>query len=261
MMPRAIRSGIWITMPEWAEEALILSARPHGESGAIVTVLTADQGRHAGMVPGGAGSRLRGTLQPGNRVGAEWRARLPEQLGQLKVELIHSVSAMILDDPLRLAGVASACALMDGALPERDAQPGLYPATVALLDLIRMDDSGNRWVEGYIRWELGLLRAVGFSLDLESCAVTGVGDRLAHVSPKTGRAVAEGAAGDFAGRMLALPRFLGGVSCNMHDFEAGLTLTGHFLERRVFAAYHSDIPPQRRRLSDMVAGIYGGAQV
>jgi DNA repair protein RecO (recombination protein O) len=61
--------------------------------------------------------------------------------------------------------------------------------------------------------------------------------------------------------MLALPRFLGGVSCNMHDFEAGLTLTGHFLERRVFAAYHSDIPPQRRRLSDMVAGIYGGAQV
>ncbi|HCD21234.1 MAG TPA: DNA repair protein RecO, partial [Alphaproteobacteria bacterium] len=70
-------------MPEWAEEALILSARPHGESGAIVTVLTADQGRHAGLVPGGAGSRLRGTLQPGNRVGAEWRARLPEQLGQL----------------------------------------------------------------------------------------------------------------------------------------------------------------------------------
>ena len=54
MMPRAIRSGIWITMPEWAEEALILSARPHGESGAIVTVLTADQGRHAGLVPGGA---------------------------------------------------------------------------------------------------------------------------------------------------------------------------------------------------------------
>jgi DNA repair protein RecO (recombination protein O) len=132
---------------------------------------------------------------------------------------------------------------------------------VALLDLIRMDDSDNRWVEGYIRWELGLLRAAGFSLDLESCAVTGAGERLAHVSPKTGRAVAEGAAGDFAGRMLALPRFLGGVTCNLHDFDAGLALTGHFLERRVFAAYHSDIPPQRRRLSDMVAGIYGGAQV
>jgi len=248
-------------MPEWREEALILAARPHGENAAIVTVLTAGQGRHAGLVPGGAGSRLRGTLQPGNLVGAEWRARLPEQLGQMKVEIMQSVPAMILDDSLRLAGVASACALLDGTLPERDAQPALFAATQALFNLICIDDPDHRWVEGYIRWELGLLQAVGFSLDLERCAVTGTETRLAHVSPKSGRAVAEGAAGDFAGRMLVLPRFLGGVSCNRHDFEAGLSLTGHFFERRVFAAHHADIPPQRRRFFDMVSGLYGSATV
>ena len=71
--------------------------------------------------------------------------------------------------------------------------------------------------------------------------------------------MAEGAAGTFTGRMLALPRFLGGVVCNRHDFDAGLSLTGHFLERRVFASYHVDLPSQRRRLADMVAGIYGGS--
>jgi DNA repair protein RecO (recombination protein O) len=59
--------------------------------------------------------------------------------------------------------------------------------------------------------------------------------------------------------MLALPRFLGGVACNRHDFDAGLALTGHFLERRVFASYHADLPQQRRRLADMVTGIYGGS--
>ena len=261
MTRRVILSGIWITMPEWREEALILSVRPHGENAAIVTVLTAGQGRHAGLVPGGAGSRLRGTLQPGNRVGAEWRARLPEQLGLLKVELVQSVPAMILDDSLRLAGVASACALLDGVLPERESQPALFEATRALFDLICMDDPNHRWIEGYIRWELGLLQAAGFSLDLGHCAVTGVQERLAHVSPKSGRAVAEGAAGDFAGRMLVLPQFLGGVSCNRHDFDAGLSLTGHFLERRVFAAHHADIPPQRRRLFDMVSGLYGGTSL
>ena len=106
-----------------------------------------------------------------------------------------------------------------------------------------------------------LLQAAGFSLDLGHCAVTGVQERLAHVSPKSGRAVAEGAAGDFAGRMLVLPQFLGGVSCNRHDFDAGLSLTGHFLERRVFAAHHADIPPQRRRLFDMVSGLYGGTSL
>ena len=261
MMRRAIRFGIWITMPEWAEDALIISVRPHGESSALVNLLTAGQGRHAGLVRGGASSRLRGTLQPGNRVSAQWRARLPEQLGTLQVELVKSVPALFLDDPLRLAGVASACALLEGCLPEREAQPELFAASEALFDLVCIDDPEHRWLEGYIRWELGLLQAAGFSLNLASCAVTGQSARLAHVSPKSGRAVGENAAGEYAGRMLALPRFLGGVACNRHDYVAGMELTGHFLERRVFAAHHADLPPQRRRLSDMVTGIYGGLTV
>lgn len=248
-------------MPEWNEDALILSVRPHGESSAVVSVLTVGQGRHAGLVRGGNSSRLRGTLQPGNLVQAAWRARLPEQLGQMTLELGRSVPAQFLDDPLRLAGLASACALLDGTLPEREAQPGLFEGTLALFELLAIEDDENRWLEGYVRWELGLLQAAGFRLDLASCAVTGVTDRLAHVSPKSGRAVAEGEAGEFAGRMLALPRFLGGVACNRHDFEAGLALTGHFFERRVFAAQHVDLPPQRRRLADLVAGIYGGSTV
>ena len=261
MTPPAIPSGTSITMPEWSEDALILSVRPHGENSAVVSVLTAGQGRHAELVRGGSSSRLRGVLQPGNRVQANWRARLEEQLGQMSIELSQSVPALFLDDPLRLAGLASACALLDGSLPEREPHPPLYSATQALLDLMAIEDPDHRWLEGYVRWELGLLQAVGFRLDLDSCAVTGELDRLAHVSPKSGRAVAEGAAGEFAGRMLALPRFLGGVACNRHDFDAGLGLTGHFLERRVFAAHHVDLPPQRRRLADMVAGIYGGLTV
>ena len=260
-MRLAIQSGIWILMPEWNEKALILSTRPHGETSAIVTVLSNGQGRHAGLIHGGARSQIRGALQPGNIVQAEWRARLEEQLGYLQVELVQSVPARLLDDPLRLAGVASACALLDGSLPERDPQPALFDATLALLQLICLYDTDNRWLEGYVRWELGLLQAVGFSLDLSNCAVTGDTVKLAYVSPKSGRAVAEGAAGEFADRMLALPRFLGGIACNQHDFEAGLTLTGHFIERRVFAAHHSDIPPQRRRLADMVASICGGLNV
>ena len=101
------------------------------------------------------------------------------------------------------------------ALPAREAQPGLVEGTLALFELLAIEDDENRWLEGYVRWELGLLQAAGFRLDLASCAVSGVTDRLAHVSPKSGRAVAEGEAGEFAGRMLALPRFLGGVALSL----------------------------------------------
>ncbi len=245
-------------MPEWQADGLVLSMWPYGEGNAVVTLLTAEAGRHAGLVRGGSSSRMRSILQPGNRVRAAWRARLPEQLGQMQLELVQSIPALLMDDALRLAGLSSICALLDGSLPEREAQPKLFAGTHALLDLISIEDSSNRWLEGYIRWELGLLDAVGLQLELARCAASGATQQLAYVSPRSGKAVAAGQAGEFADRMLALPAFLGGVACNRHDYDAGLTLTGHFLARRLFGAHNRDIPPQRRRLADMVAGIYGG---
>ena len=258
MTRRVIQCGILITMPEWQADALVLSTRPHGEGSVVVTVLTAGAGRHAGLVRGGSSSRMRGVLQPGNRVRVFWRARLPEQLGQMRLELLQSIPALFLDDALRLAGLASICALLDCSLPEREAQPKLFAGTNALLDLISIEDNSNRWLEGYIRWELGLLDAAGFQLDLARCAASGATERLAYVSPRSGSAVAAGQAGEFANRMLALPAFLGGVACNGHDYDAGLSLTGHFLARRLFGAHNQDIPPQRHRLADMVTGKYGG---
>jgi DNA repair protein RecO (recombination protein O) len=245
-------------MPDWRAEGIVLSVRPHGESSAILSVLTADHGRHAGLVRGRSSSKIQGVIQPGNRVRVNWRARLYEQLGQMQIELIQSVPAMLLNSPMRLSGVASMCALLDEALPEREAQPGLYDGSVALLDVILLDDNNACWLEGYVRWELGLLAAVGYRLDLTRCVASGQKADLAYVSPKSGGAVALHQAGVFANRMLVLPKFLGGVYCPKHDWIAGLSLTGHFLAKRVFAAHNSDLPAQRKRLADMVDTRYNG---
>ena len=245
-------------MPDWRAEGIVLSVRPHGESSAILSVLTADHGRHAGLVRGGSSSKIRGVIQPGNRVRVNWRARLYEQLGQMQIELIQSVPALLLDSPIRLSGVASMCALLDETLPEREAQPGLYDGSLALLDVILLDDNNACWLEGYVRWELGLLAAIGYRLDLSRCVASGQKSDLAYVSPKSGGAVALHQAGVFANRMLVLPKFLGGVYCPKHDWIAGLSLTGHFLSKRVFAAHNSDLPAQRKRLADMVDTRYNG---
>lgn len=243
-------------MPEWQADAIIISVRPHGEGNVVVSLLTADYGRHAGLVRGGASKKMRGTVQPGNRVQASWRARLSEQLGQMQLELTQAVAARFLDSPMRLAGVASVCALLEGALPEREPNERLYAGTDALLSLISMDDDDEGWLEGYVRWELGLLHAAGYQLDLDRCAASGETTNLAYVSPKSGGAVSRHHAGQFANRLLALPGFLGGVACPSHDWVAGLDLTGHFLAKRVFAAHNADIPAARRRLADIVETRY-----
>ena len=222
----------------------------------MVSLLTADYGRHAGLVRGGASKKMRGTVQPGNRVQASWRARLSEQLGQMQLELTQAVAARFLDSPMRLAGVASVCALLEGALPEREPNERLYSGTDALLSVISMDDDDEGWLEGYVRWELGLLHAAGYRLVLDRCAASGETTNLAYVSPKSGCAVSQHHAGQFANRLLALPGFLGGVACPSHDWVAGLNLTGHFLAKRVFAAHNADIPSARRRLADIVESHY-----
>jgi DNA repair protein RecO (recombination protein O) len=213
---------------EWRDEGILLAARPFGETSAVAEVFTPAHGRHAGVVRGGASRRLAPVLQPGTQVAATWRARLDDHLGALTLEPLRPRVALLADAG-RLAALAAACAVLCAALPERAPHPALWAPTVALFDLL---DGGGDWALAYLRWELGLLDDLGFGLDLTACAVTGATTDLAFVSPRTGRAVARGAAGDWAPRLLPLPACLTGpVPATLHDIAQGLALTGHFLLR------------------------------
>lgn len=235
---------------DWRDEGVLLSMRPHGESAAIIEVLTARHGRHAGVVRGGASRRMAATLQPGTGLALEWRARLDDHIGSFTVEPLRS-RAHLLTDRLALAGLMSACALLRVALPEREPHPVLFPATLALFD--RLGTEG--WTSGYLRWELRLLEELGFGLDLSACAVTGAVGDLAFVSPKTGRAVTKAGAGDWADRLLPLPAgLIGDATLPPGDVVTGLRLTGFFLERGLRPVLQDKpLPEARARLLDLLA--------
>jgi DNA repair protein RecO (recombination protein O) len=230
----------------WEDDGVVLARRLHGESAAVVSVLTAAHGRHAGLVRGGAGRRARPVWQPGNRVRATWRARLPEQLGTFSGELQEACAALLLEHADRLAALGAACALLEATLPERDPHPLLYDGVNGLIsDLQERDD----WPEHYVRFELALLAELGFGLDLAACAVTGAAADLAYVSPRTGRAVGRAAAGAYAARLLPLPAFLTGAgAADPAQIAAGLKLTGAFLQRHLFDAAERPMPGARERL-------------
>jgi DNA repair protein RecO (recombination protein O) len=233
---------------EWTDDGIVLSARPHGESAAIVMLLTHGHGRHAGLVHGGAGRSKRGVLQPGNRVKAVWRARMADQLGTFTCEAAGAPGAALLDDARRLAALSAACAVTEAAMSEREPHPGAYDGLGALLEAL----AGEVWAEAYIRWEVEMLRELGFGLDLSRCAATGTRDGLAYVSPRTGRAVSLSAGAPYRDRLLALPAFLLGRMGPDREAEmaAGLALTGHFLERHVFHPQNREIPAARQRLAE-----------
>lgn len=231
---------------QWQDEGIVLAARPHGETDVILSALTFEHGRHLGLVKGGVGRRMRPLLQPGNRLQLVWKARLSEHLGLYRPEAMQLFGARLVDDPLRLAALASAAALLDAGLPEREPHARLYAGFLKLLQAMLGDP---RWLETYVRFELLLLQDLGFALDLGACAVTGRQEDLAYVSPRTGRAVSREAAGELAPRLLPLPGFLhADVPAMFSEIVAGLKLSGHFLDRHVFAPADQLLPAARERL-------------
>jgi DNA repair protein RecO (recombination protein O) len=234
---------------EWEDDAYVLSARAHGESGAIVELLTAEHGRYAAHIAGGASRKLKPILQAGTRVIARYRSRVSEQLGSASLEPMGEGPAALFDDPVALAGLSAAAAVAAGALPEREAHPGVFYGLEALILALAHPEI---WPAVYVRFEAGLLQDLGFGLDLSRCAATGSTDDLIYVSPRTGRAVSRGAGEPYKDKLLRLPPFLLGAQAGLSggDVDLGMLLTGHFLEQFVFSPLNRPLPPARVWLAD-----------
>jgi len=223
---------------EWTDDGIVLGVRRHGESSAIVELLTREHGRHLGLVRGGAGSRMRPLLQPGNGVRAVWRARLDEHLGTYAIEGTRLRAATLLASSHAVYGVTHLAALAR-LLPERDPHEDIFDLLEHTLD--DFDDASEAAVH-LVRFELAMLGELGFGLDLDSCVATGETAELIYVSPKSGSAVSRAAGEPWRDRLLRLPPFLrqgddrGEARANVRsdqDLEDGFALTGLFLLRHV----------------------------
>jgi DNA repair protein RecO (recombination protein O) len=237
---------------EWREPGLVLGGRRFGETDVVLDVFTRDRGRRRGLVYGGMSRAKRAALEPGNTLMLEWRGRLEEQLGHFSIaEVSEGRAARLLADPLALSAAASITGLLSGCLSESEPVPGLYDAAVIVLDALGTE---ARWPAMYVRFEVGILSAMGFGMDLSACALGGEADDLGWVSPRSGRAASRAAVaaeGDgLSAKLLALPRFLTDIAApaEREDVLAGLALTGHFLEQRLFSERGRLCPPAREAL-------------
>jgi DNA repair protein RecO (recombination protein O) len=227
---------------EWSSEGLIIGVRRHGESALIVEAMVPGRGRCLGLVRGGRSPKQAAFLQAGNSAQLTWRARLEDHLGTFTAEATHLRAAEILADRQKLYLVQL---LADHLrlLPERDPHDELLRGVISLID--------DEWypldlAAELARFEMFLLEELGFGLDLEACAVTGVHENLTHVSPKTGRAVCAEAAAPYTDRLFALPGFLVGAGePTPKDIAAAFALTGYFLDRHVWSARQIRQPETR----------------
>lgn len=240
----------------WSAPAFILAYRPHAEHDAVVTVFSREEGRFNGLVKGGQSQKHRNHWQPGHLVNASWRARLMDHLGFLSGESVRDYAGVLLQLPLGLSALINALGLIEACTAERMSYPVLYDALQELLPL----DEGIDDMARYVEFECMLLKALGYGLDLSSCALTSSTRDLTHVSPKTGRAVTHHAAVPWLDKLLPLPVFLAGPTpppvSGWDEVAQGLSMTGYFISRNLFSHLGQNqqerLLNNRQRLVDLV---------
>lgn len=141
--------------------AILVAARPHGETAVIARLLTEEFGLVAGYVAGGRGRNLRPVVIPGNLVELELRAKSDSQLPFAKLELVESRGPW-LGEPLPAAAIQWATALTASALAERNPYPSLYSALEALLRAVCQAPSARGWAPAMLAYEALLLRELGY---------------------------------------------------------------------------------------------------
>ncbi|OBX20569.1 DNA recombination protein RecO [Erythrobacter sp. QSSC1-22B] len=142
--------------------AILVAARPQGETAVIARLLTVEAGLVAAYVAGGRGRQLRPVVIPGNQVMADIRSKSEGQLPFARLELTASRGPW-LGEPLPAAAIAWTCALTATALPERQPYPQVHSALAGLLDAICSAPSARGWVEGLVVYEMLLLREMGYA--------------------------------------------------------------------------------------------------
>ncbi|MCX5493134.1 DNA repair protein RecO [Kaistia dalseonensis] len=241
---------------EWIDQGIVLGTRRHGEVDVVLELMTASRGRHLGLVRGGRSRRLAPVLQPGNRLQAVWRARLDEHLGYYTVEPIALRAAQLFETPGLLYALQTLTGHL-GLLAERESHPGLYGAVDLALDSFAGTSPPELFeLCAFIaRFELALLDELGLGLDLSQCARTGMRDDLAYVSPRSGRAVSRAGAVGYEDRLLPLAGFMVGRHGSNNgpaEIRDAFRLTGHFLQRDIYAARAISEPTARKELLALV---------
>ena len=235
---------------EWRSDGILLATRKHGETSLIIDTFCPKHGRYLGVVKGGTSRKFAPILQVGAQLDLTWRARLQDHLGSFKVELVRARIVNAMSDRVLTAGLMAVSTILSGVLPERQAYDEFYRTTEDLLDLLNQPDI---WPLAYLHWELELLTVLGYGLDLSKCAVSGNTDNLRYVSPRTGRAISEDSAAEWAPKLLHLPPIILKGPDSADGILDGLKLTGYFLTKKVLNELSVKSPvAERQRFIDLL---------
>ena len=214
----------------WDDEGLILSSINYSETSIILKVFTRNYGVQKGFVRGAKSKKKSNIYEAGNLVSISFKSRTEDMLGIFLVDLMKPSPLLYLNDLKRFSCIISVINLLEFSLLESESETELYFYSKNLINKIFSYEEG--WIEEYIRWEVFLLKKIGFGLELSKCILSNKKTNLSYVSPKSGCAVNKEAGKPWEKKLLELPKFLiSDNKANRSELRKGFKITTYFLTK------------------------------
>ena len=214
----------------WDDEGLILSSINYSETSIILKVFTRNHGVQKGFVRGAKSKKKSNIYEAGNLVSISFKSRTEDMLGIFLVDLMKPSPLLYLNDLKRFSCIISVINLLEFSLLESEPETELYFYSKNLINKIFSYEEG--WIEEYIRWEVFLLKKIGFGLELSKCILSNKKTNLSYVSPKSGCAVNKEAGKPWEKKLLELPKFLiSDNKANKSELRKGFKITTYFLTK------------------------------
>ena len=214
----------------WDDEGLILSSINYSETSIILKVFTRNHGVQKGFVRGAKSKKKSNIYEAGNLVSISFKSRTEDMLGIFFVDLMKPSPLLYLNDLKRFSCIISVINLLEFSLLESEPETELYLYSKNLINKVFSYEEG--WIEEYIRWEVFLLKKIGFGLELSKCILSNKKTDLSYVSPKSGCAVNKEAGKPWKKKLLELPKFLiSDNKANRSELRKGFKITTYFLTK------------------------------
>lgn len=182
-------------------EGILINMKPFSERDVVAHIFTRDNGVMAGVLRGAVVAKKNKPLI-GQYGKLTWNARLDSQLGAFHFESEKNMSAPLMLNADLLKIMNAVFALIYELIPERESYESLYVNTFKLLNDLAVNENPY---DIYLKWEIGLLKELGYALDFTKCSGCQKTENLCYLSPRTGRAVCAECGEPYRDKLYKLP--------------------------------------------------------
>jgi len=223
----------------WDDSAYLISKNRYSENSIIAEVFTENHGKISGIIFGGTSKKIKNYLQIGNKIYVNYKTKSPTRIGYFKIEILKALTPLYFDENKKLSCISSAMHLIKLLTAEAQSNKEIFSLMDNFFEILASDN----WVQGYIFWELELLKLLGYDLELKNMVEKEIIDDKINYFVKSST------------EKKIIPNFLIDENYNNVDLKnllKGLRLVTDYLEKSILKPNNLNLPSSRTHFVNLL---------